>query len=145
MKNNNTNDLIKKIIVDGDKSSEALDEFKNQREPTSEKHEEESETTIEDIPSSKSEKGKRLSDVSNTESKVLLDFNKMLDSEFYRDKKEPFLMSLSGDCLDDYENIAFGMSFKTRKKINRNDIIRKVLEHYMHKRKNQLETIISKL
>lgn len=145
MKNNNTNDLIKKIIVDGDKSSEALDEFKNQREPAIKKYEEESDTKNEDIPSSKSHKGETLTHVSNTESKVLSDFNKMLDSEFYRDKKEPFLMSLSGDCLEDYENIAFGMSFKTKKRINRNDIIRKVLEHYMHKRKSQLQTIIAKL
>lgn len=145
MKNNKTSEYIKNIIVDGDKSSETLNELKKQREGSMENKEEQTEIINEDTNGSKSEIVKVADDVSSTESKVLLDFNKMLDSEFYRDKKEPFLMSLSGECLDDYENIAYGMSFKTKKRINRNDIIRKVLEHYMNKRKKQLQTIISKL
>ena len=145
MKHNKTNEYIKNIIVDGDKSSETLNDLKKQREGTMENKDEQSEIINEDTNGSKSEMVKVADNVSNTESKVLLDFNKMLDSEFYRDKKEPFLMSLSGECLEDFENIAFGMSFKTKKRINRNDIIRKVLEHYMHKRKKQLQTIISKL
>ena len=145
MKHNKTNEYIKNIIVDGDKSSETLNDLKKQREGTMENKDEQSEIINEDTNGSKSEMVKVADNVSNTESKVLLDFNKMLDSEFYRDKKEPFLMSLSGECLEDFENIAFGMSFKTKKRINRNDIIRKVLEHYMHKRKKQLQIIISKL
>lgn len=73
------------------------------------------------------------------------EFNKTLESEFYRDKKDVFQMSLSGECLSDYERLALGSGYKLGKKINRNDILRKVLEEFVHKNGADLMKLIDKL
>lgn len=83
--------------------------------------------------------------LTNEQNKLWSEFNEILDAEFYRDKKETFLMSLSGECLSQYEKISNGIGYKLGKKASRNEIIRKVLEDYMHYKRDTLEIIINKL
>ena len=54
-------------------------------------------------------------------------------------------MSLSGECLAGYERLALGLGYKMGKKINRNEILRKVLEEFVHKNGTKLEKLIEKL
>ena len=62
-----------------------------------------------------------------------------------RDEKDVFQMSLSGECLAGYERLALGLGYKMGKKINRNEILRKVLEEFVHKNGAKLEKLIEKL
>lgn len=87
-------------------------------------------------------KGKK---ITKHEERIWQEFNKTVESEFYRDKKDVFQMSLSGECLAGYERMALGLGYKIGKKINRNEILRKVLEEFAHKNGAKLEKLIEKL
>ena len=87
-------------------------------------------------------KGKKMT---KSEERIWQEFNKTVESEFYRDKKDVFQMSLSGECLAGYERLALGLGYKMGKKINRNEILRKVLEEFVHKNGAKLEKLIEKL
>jgi hypothetical protein len=83
--------------------------------------------------------------MTKSEERIWNEFNKTVESEFYRDKKDVFQMSLSGECLSGYERLALGLGYKLGKKINRNEILRKVLEDFVHKNGAKLEKLIEKL
>ena len=152
-----TEDFIKSIIVTKKSSSNELEKIKNDRLTNS------IEGTIEglDEQQNKNIKSKNRAELVNrqddsitnsqkanltkSEAKAWEQFNKLLDAEFYRDKKDTFLMSLSGKCLSEFENIANGVTYKTGDKVSRNSVIRKVLEYYVHYEKSKLENIITKL
>jgi len=87
-------------------------------------------------------KGKKMT---KSEERIWHEFNKTVESEFYRDKKDVFQMSLSGECLAGYERLALGLGYKMGKKINRNEILRKVLEEFVHKNGTKLEKLIEEL
>ncbi|KKM15544.1 hypothetical protein LCGC14_1695060, partial [marine sediment metagenome] len=55
-----------------------------------------------------------------------------LNTDAFRDGKATFTLSLSSDCLDRYEKMATGISYKLGTKTSRNDLIRKVLENFIH-------------
>ncbi len=69
---------------------------------------------------------------------VLKRLKVLLTTETFRDKKETFTLSLSGDCLGKYEKLANGTSYKLGIKTTRNDFIRKVLEDYIAKKYENL-------
>ncbi|WP_093671962.1 hypothetical protein [Tenacibaculum sp. MAR_2009_124] len=64
------------------------------------------------------------------DSKKLKSFKKMIGSEFYNDKKVVFNFSLSGDCSDKVEELVFIYNYKNKAKLNRNDVIRKLVEKF---------------
>lgn len=147
-----TGAIIKGIIVDSNSSSKTLDKIKNERFPnTSEKIEPHNSPEVNKI-SSESIKGAdanttntQNNSLTKREKKLWNELNKKLNAEFFRDKKNPFLMSLSGNCLSEYEKVANGITYKTGKKVSRNEIIRKILEDYIHNNKTALESIITKI
>src|SRR5690606_12985343 len=55
--------------------------------------------------------------MTKSEERIWQEFNKTVESEFYRDKKDVFQMSLSGECLSGYERLALGLGYKMGKKI----------------------------
>lgn len=55
----------------------------------------------------------------------------LLNTENFPDKKETFTLSLSRDCLEKYEKLAMGTSYKLEIKTTRNDLVRKVLEDFI--------------
>ena len=63
-------------------------------------------------------------------------FELFLNTEHFSDRKEPFVLSLSKDCMGKYEKLANGASYKLGIKTHRNDLMRKVLEDFI-KRKYQ--------
>lgn len=173
-KSKDTGQLIKAITMDMDKTDGMLDKLKKERSPGMEtdKTGETTDLTKDDItgtpntrtpldkdPNStetlKDEtvpqtmertdppgKGKKMT---RSEERIWHEFNKTLESEFYRDKKDVFQMSLSGKCLAGYERLALGLGYKLGRKINRNEILRKILEEFVHKNGAKLEKLIEKL
>ena len=147
-----TGSMIKGIIVNPNASSKTLEKIKKDRFSNSNEEVDPNKVPVVNTFNSESIKEK-LDNITNSqkntltksETKLWDDLNNILDSEFYRDKKSTFLMSLSGDCLCEYEKIANGITYKTNKKVSRNEIIRKVLEDFIHSKKNTLENIITKL
>jgi len=147
-----TGAIIKSIVVDSNSSSKTLEEIKNDRFPMPTKEMKSNNSLKVNNISPETIKGQVENTINSkndaltkSEKKLWDELNKKLESEFYRDKKGTFLMSLSGDCLFEYEKIANGITYKTGKKVSRNEIIRKVLEDYIHNSKNKLKNIITKL
>ena len=167
----NTPAIIKSIITDSKTSGKVLEEIKQERFPDTAKKSEglensDNKNIVEENPTTEpiavdieteetatesinkgSESGLYSEDTGllKSETRLWTEFNKILDAEFYGDKKTTFQMSLSGQCLLEYEKIANGVTYKTGKKAKRNDVIRKVLEDYIHNKKNTLDKIIEKL
>ncbi|MBC7000357.1 hypothetical protein [Cytophaga sp. FL35] len=69
-------------------------------------------------------------------------FEQFLKAENYRDKKESFVLSLSRDCMAKYEKLARGASYKLDIKTHRNDLMRKVLEDFIHQKFRKLLNLI---
>ncbi|PCE64968.1 hypothetical protein [Sediminicola luteus] len=63
----------------------------------------------------------------------------LLAEENFSDRKEQFIFRLSQQCFDDYEELTRTVNYKLHKKLSRNDIMRKVLEHY---HTNELEDLL---
>jgi hypothetical protein len=149
-KRKDTSELIKAITMDVQQTDSILDRLKEERGLAPKPR------PFQEIPNTPGNTGKGLPEDGNplsdndwemakTEETIWLEFNKTIRSEFYRDRKEVFLMSLSGDCLSNYERLALGLGYKLGKKINRNEIIRKVLEDFVHRYGTKLEIVIDKL
>lgn len=147
-KKTNTKDLIKAISdTQKQESSIVLERIKEDRSSKTivEREEKVSRETMDESTRDKPYVPSRPINKSKKENKLWIEFNEILDADFYRDKKETFLMSLSGDCLSHYEKLSNGIGYKLGTKVPRNEIIRKVLEDFMHNKRNTLETIINKL
>jgi len=173
-KSKDTGQLIKAITMDMDKTDGVLDRLKKERSSRMEtdQTEETADLTNDAItgtPEKKVPLGKDPDDsetpkdgtvvrpmknvnrpskgkkMTKSEERIWQEFNKTVESEFYRDKKDVFQMSLSGECLAGYERLALGLGYKMGKKINRNEILRKVLEEFIHKNGAKLEKLIEKL
>ena len=69
----------------------------------------------------------------------------LLNTESFTDKKETFTLSLSKDCLEKYEKLAMGTSYKLGIKTTRNDLVRKVLEDFMNKKYIDLTRLIDQM
>lgn len=77
-------------------------------------------------------KGKGTSEEENPKKKkVLQQLKVVLNTEAFRDGKATFTLSLSRECLDRYEKMATGISYKLGTGTSRNDLIRKVLERFI--------------
>ena len=71
-----------------------------------------------------------LSKLSAGERKKMEAFIAVMESENYPDKKEQFIFRLSKACFLDYEKLTRAYNYKMGEKASRNDIMRKVLEHF---------------
>jgi hypothetical protein len=69
----------------------------------------------------------------------IIDLESLLAEENFSDRKEQFIFRLSQQCFDDYEELTRTVNYKLHKKLSRNDIMRKVLEHY---HTNELEDLL---
>ena len=69
-------------------------------------------------------------------------FEQFLTAENFRDRKESFVLSLSRDCMAKYEKLARGASYKLDIKTHRNDLMRKVLEDFIHQKFRKLLNLI---
>lgn len=69
----------------------------------------------------------------------ILGLEDLLEQENFSDRKEQFIFRLSQQCFDDYEELTRTVNYKLHKKLSRNDIMRKVLEHY---HTNELEDLL---
>lgn len=142
----NTEKMIANIIVDKGTSSVTLNQLKDDRDVDnlgSNRVVLEKDETAKQVDKKREHANK--GGISNEESKLWVRLTQTLEARHFNDKKEPFLMSLSGDCLQGYEKIANGITYKTDKKVSRNTVIRKILEDYLYKNSTRLENIIVKL
>ncbi|MEX0360352.1 MAG: hypothetical protein AB3N10_05110 [Allomuricauda sp.] len=71
-----------------------------------------------------------LSKLSVRERKKIDAFMELMITENYLDKKEQFIFRLSKACFSDYEKLTSAYNYKMGEKASRNDIMRKVLEHF---------------
>ncbi len=62
----------------------------------------------------------------------------LLDTVTFKDKKETFTWSMSEDCLSRYEYLATAVSYKAGIKTSRNQLMRKVLEDFIHRKYDKL-------
>ncbi len=58
----------------------------------------------------------------------------LLDTVNFNDKKETFTWSMSGDCLARYEYLATAVSYKIGRRTSRNQLMRRVLEDFIHRK-----------
>jgi len=146
-----TPSMINSIIIEKGEASKTFERIKKERLNENEIKKDEETSFSNEIKNSSGDKignaieKSKENKLTESEIKLWSKFNKTLGSEFYRDKKGTFLMSLSSDCLSEYEALSSGISYKMRKKISRNEIIRKVLEEFIHTQKPKLTNIIEKL
>lgn len=66
----------------------------------------------------------------------------LLQTDTLKNKKETFFMTVNGDCLNMYEKLAMGISYKTGIKTSRNDLIRKVLRDFTDKNYEKLISLL---
>lgn len=71
-----------------------------------------------------------LDKLSDQQRKRVEEFLGLMETENYVDKKEQFILRLSKDCFSDYEKLTSVYNYKMGEKATRNDIMRKVLEHF---------------
>ncbi|MFD2586112.1 hypothetical protein ACFSQJ_04175 [Croceitalea marina] len=71
-----------------------------------------------------------LSKLSAGERKKIEAFMALMESDNYPDRKEQFIFRLSKACFLDYEKLTSAFNYKMGEKASRNDIMRKVLEHF---------------
>ena len=71
-----------------------------------------------------------LSKLGTGERKKIEAFMALMESDNYPDRKEQFIFRLSRDCFLDYEKLTSAYNYKMGEKVSRNDIMRKVLEHF---------------
>ena len=68
--------------------------------------------------------------LSERQLKTVKGFVSLMETEHYTDKKEQFILRLSKYCFSDYEELTRTYNYKMGEKATRNDIMRKVLEHF---------------
>ena len=71
-----------------------------------------------------------LSKLGSGERKKIEAFMALMESDNYPDRKEQFIFRLSKACFLDYEKLTSAYNYKMGEKASRNDIMRKVLEHF---------------
>ncbi|WP_435623466.1 hypothetical protein [Flagellimonas sp.] len=71
-----------------------------------------------------------LSKPNTGERKKIEAFMALMESDYYPDRKEQFIFRLSKACFSDYEKLTSAYNYKMGEKASRNDIMRKVLEHF---------------
>lgn len=68
--------------------------------------------------------------LSERQLKTVKGFVSLMETKHYTDKKEQFILRLSKYCFSDYEELTRTYNYKMGEKATRNDIMRKVLEHF---------------
>ncbi len=135
----NTLDLIKQMTQKNRETLNAVENLKQERSPSTgitdvKQHFGPKSVKKEPVDTMPREKEPRKSDDRKERYQVgLKKLGAVLESEAFRDKKEIFTWSLSGDCLSKYEKLATAISYKMGIRTSRNQLMRKVLEDFIHR------------
>ncbi|NYJ28204.1 hypothetical protein [Allomuricauda sp. ARW1Y1] len=140
--------LIQKMAEKNKATVDVLEGLKNERSPDKWSQEEKQHFVPKSVrekdekATNKDFKPKQFENAPDGNGYAVQKFEKFLNTENYRDKKESFVLSLSRDCMAKYEKLARGASYKLDIKTHRNDLMRKVLEDFIHQKYRKLLNLI---
>jgi len=131
----NTLDLIQQMTEKNKETLNAVDNLKQERSENivaSGTKQHSGPKSVRKVARSPKPKDSRTSEPENPKKKnAVKQLKVVLNTEAFRDGKATFTLSLSRNCLDRYEKMATGISYKMGTRTSRNDLIRKVLERFI--------------
>ncbi|PRX56248.1 hypothetical protein [Flagellimonas meridianipacifica] len=136
----NVQELLDSAVLDNVDTGEETRELKAQRNTElSASVENDGKKESAALKKGKEGTGNRFSGITNAtglskpntgERKKIEAFMALMESDNYPDRKEQFIFRLSKACFSDYEKLTSAYNYKMGEKASRNDIMRKVLEHF---------------
>lgn len=144
----NTLGLIQKMAKHNKETVDVLETLKNERsldkatEGSKQHFEAKNVSNTEETVVKEDHKQTKSENTPITDQYPMRQFKLFLRADIFRDKKESFVLSLSKDCIEKYEKLAQGTSYKLDIKTHRNDLMRKVLEDFMDRKYLKLKNII---